>query len=239
MPPRAPDDDGLPIGFAHRGAHADLRENTLPSFARALSLGATGLESDVWLSRDGVAVLDHDGVVPAGWRRRRIAETARADLPAHIPTLEDLYAACGVDFELSLDLKDVAAGAAVAEAARAAGALDRLWLCHPDPAVLAAWRAQAPGAGAVWSTSIRAREGGLPATLRQLSGAGIHALNLRSREWTPDAIAATHHAGLLAFAWDAQRRAVLRRLLNAGVDAVYSDHVGRMVAAIGRVRPEH
>ena len=35
----------------------------------ALRLGATGLESDVWLTADGVAVLDHDGVV-GGLRRR-------------------------------------------------------------------------------------------------------------------------------------------------------------------------
>ena len=52
-----------PIGFAHRGARAHAPENTLEAFRLALRLGATGLESDVWLTADGVAVLDHDGAV--------------------------------------------------------------------------------------------------------------------------------------------------------------------------------
>ncbi|MDQ1372669.1 MAG: glycerophosphoryl diester phosphodiesterase, partial [Actinomycetota bacterium] len=50
-----------PIGFAHRGARAHAPENTLEAFQLALKLGATGLESDVWLTHDGVPVLDHDG----------------------------------------------------------------------------------------------------------------------------------------------------------------------------------
>ena len=59
-----------PIGFAHRGARAHAPDNTSESFELALRLGASGLESDVWLTADGVPVLDHDGVVRVGHRRR-------------------------------------------------------------------------------------------------------------------------------------------------------------------------
>lgn len=236
MHPRAPGDAGLPIGFAHRGARAEVRDNTLPAFARALALGATGLESDVWLSADGVAVLDHDGMVRSGWRRRPISEVVRADLPSHIPALGELYAALGTDFELSLDLKDVAAAAAVAEEAWAAGALGRLWLCHPARSVLVAWRASAPEAGAVWSTdraSLSADRGAYPvAALQVAAAAGIHALNLHRREWGFGEVAAAHEAGVLVFAWDAQTDAALDRLVTLGADAVYSDHVEAMVAAL-------
>src|SRR5882762_8253268 len=95
-----------PIAFAHRGARAHARENTIEAFALALRLGATGLESDVWCTADGVAVLDHDGQVGPRLRRRAIGDLSRAALPSHIPTLDQLYAECGSDFELSLDLKD-------------------------------------------------------------------------------------------------------------------------------------
>ena len=81
-----------PIAFAHRGARAHARENTLAAFQLALRLGATGLESDVWLTADGVPVLDHDGVVRAGLRTRPIGTLARAELPPHIPSLAELYA---------------------------------------------------------------------------------------------------------------------------------------------------
>ena len=72
-----------PIGFAHRGARAHAPENTLAAFALALEMGATGLETDAWLTADGQAVLDHDGVVD----RTPIARIERGGLPEHIPTL--------------------------------------------------------------------------------------------------------------------------------------------------------
>src|SRR3954453_19615721 len=111
-----------PIAFAHRGAKAHAPENTIEAFALALRLGATGLESDVWLASDGVPVLDHHGVVRSGLRRRPISSFSRSALPSWIPTLEDLYAQCGTSFELSLDVKDVEAAATTIAVARAAGA---------------------------------------------------------------------------------------------------------------------
>ncbi|MGZ6961807.1 MAG: glycerophosphodiester phosphodiesterase, partial [Ilumatobacteraceae bacterium] len=91
MQQRLPSLLDYPIAFGHRGARAYAPENTLPGFELALKLGATGLESDVWVTADGVAVLDHDGVVkrPIG-RNRPIAELSRSALPGHIPSLSEL-----------------------------------------------------------------------------------------------------------------------------------------------------
>ena len=44
----------------HRGARGLAPENTLPSFAAALTLGVTTLELDVGVTRDGVVVVHHD-----------------------------------------------------------------------------------------------------------------------------------------------------------------------------------
>ncbi len=46
--------------FAHRGGAALRPENTIAAFDHGLSLGADGLEFDVHLSRDGIAVVHHD-----------------------------------------------------------------------------------------------------------------------------------------------------------------------------------
>ena len=61
-----------PLLYAHRGAAVELPENTLPSFARALALGAGALEMDLHMTSDGVIVVSHD---PDG---RRLAGVARA-----------------------------------------------------------------------------------------------------------------------------------------------------------------
>jgi glycerophosphoryl diester phosphodiesterase len=44
----------------HRGARGLAPENTLPAFARALSIGVTTLELDVGVTEDGVVVVHHD-----------------------------------------------------------------------------------------------------------------------------------------------------------------------------------
>lgn len=52
-----------PIVAAHRGGGGLRPENTIPAFDHAVGLGCTFLELDVHLTRDGVPVVIHDGVV--------------------------------------------------------------------------------------------------------------------------------------------------------------------------------
>jgi glycerophosphoryl diester phosphodiesterase len=227
-PPRTP------IAFAHRGARAERRENTLAAFSRALELGASGLESDAWLTADGHVVLHHEGVTGPPWKRRAIAQRTRAELPDYIPSLADLYEACGTAYELSLDLKNRAAFEPILTVAQAAdpGAADRLWLCDSSPAGLAAPRSEHPRPHLVLSTRLERIPEGFPARLDVLAGQGVSAVNLPAGDWTGPHVAATHSAGLLAFAWDAQTRATIRGLLDLGVDGIYSDHVDRLVSEI-------
>ena len=46
--------------FAHRGANKEAAENTRSAFDRSLTYAIDGIETDVQLSRDEVAVLWHD-----------------------------------------------------------------------------------------------------------------------------------------------------------------------------------
>jgi glycerophosphoryl diester phosphodiesterase len=235
----------LPIGFAHRGARAECRDNTLESFERAVELGAEGLESDVWLTSDEVAVLDHDGQIRRGLRRTPISALRRDELPTHIPTLADLYRHFGSDFELSLDVKDPASARGAIEVAGAAGALPRLWLCGGGRE-LAGWRALSADVRLVASTSAtrlaalagtsESQPEGFEAGVAVVAAAGADAVNLRWPDWTQSRVASVHAAGLLAFAWDAQRAETVTAVLALGADGVYSDHVATMTAAIERHR---
>lgn len=215
------------ILFAHRGARAHAPENTLEAFELALRLGATGLETDVWMSKDDVPVLDHDGVVRRGIRRRPLSDEVREALPEHIPTLEDLYRSCGTDFELSIDIKDDEAFDEVISVARKYQAEPRLWLCHPDWEILAKWRPKT-SARLVDSTRLKRMKDGPERRAAELAAAGIDAVNLHHSDWSGGLTTLFHRFNRYCMAWDAQHVRIVRDLIRMGVDGVYSDHVDRL-----------
>jgi len=232
VPERHPSLLDPPIGFGHRGARAHAPENTIESFELALRLGATGLESDVWVTADGEVVLDHDGVVRSGIRRRSIGEVARKDLPAHIPTLAELYDAVGPAVPLSLDVKDAAAADGVVAVARAAGAVQGLWLCTPHWEEAAAWKRRWPDVKTIDSTRLKKIKEGPERRGAALADAGIDGINMHWTDWSAGRVALFHRFSLVTFGWDCQHRRQLDALLHMGIDAVYSDHVDRMVDAL-------
>ena len=224
-----------PIGFAHRGAKAHAPENTIEAFELALRLGATGLESDVWITADGIAVLDHDGLIGRRPLRRPISELMSAELPRHIPTLREFYEVVGSSADFSLDIKDPAAATEVVACARDAGAEDRLWLCHPDRHLVSSWRDLSSTVHLVESTRTAKFEGSAEFHIAQSADLGIEVINLHHSEWTGGSVAMVHRFGLLAFGWDAQFDRVLDELLDCGIDGVYSDHVDTMMASLGKI----
>jgi glycerophosphoryl diester phosphodiesterase len=218
----------LPIGFAHRGARAHAPENTLHAFRLALDMGARGIETDVWMTADGVPVLHHGGT----HRRQPIGSLRAAQ--SGLPRLAELYDACGTDLDLSLDLKDGrSAEAVVATAYRAGHDPSRLWLCGWGVGPLR-WRTVDPDVQLVSDTRKQHLVAGWQAHLAAVRQGGGAAVNLRRRRWSKALVDLVHDAGLLAFGWDAQSERRIRVLVALGCDAVYSDHVDRMVRVLGR-----
>jgi glycerophosphoryl diester phosphodiesterase len=220
-----------PIGFAHRGARDRAPENTIEAFRVALQLGASGLESDVWLTADGVAVLDHDGVVRIGRRRRPIAQCLAEDLPEHIPALRTLFEECGTDFHLSLDLKGAGTGDAVIDAvtSTAEDLLSRLWLCAATVEELVALRPVNAEVRLVHSTRLSRLATGPERAAAVLADEGVDAINLHYTDWTGGLVALFHRFERVAFGWDLQYDHVLHPAVRMGLDGVYSDHVDLMM----------
>ncbi len=69
----------------HRGFAAEYPENTLVSFEKAMELGVDAIEFDVWLSRDKVPVLMHDG---NAWRTCRVDRLLKDMTLAQIKQLD-------------------------------------------------------------------------------------------------------------------------------------------------------
>jgi glycerophosphoryl diester phosphodiesterase len=230
-----------PITFAHRGARLLHPENTIPAFRAGLEAGARGLETDAWLSSDGEVVLTHDVLVDGplfGLWKLRVAHTTAARLARHgVPRLTDLFAELGPDYDLSIDVKDPAAAEPIIDIVRRVGDPARTWLCSPNLDQLRTMRDGATDVRLVHSTIRRRLPDSLERHAADVAAARIDGMNLHYSEWTKGLVALFHRFDVLAFAWDVQEVRHLRAMLDLGIDAVYCDHVERMVATVSEWSP--
>lgn len=114
------------ITYAHRGASEYCPENTLLSFYTGIYMGANGIETDVQMTRDGVAVLFHDDTIERMMKKPgRVADYTYAELRAfpmercgrvdYIITLETfLESVSKMDLTLAIELKGEGAEAETA-----------------------------------------------------------------------------------------------------------------------------
>jgi len=127
-----------PVIIAHRTSPLDAPENSLAGIRRSGELGADYVEIDVRLTRDGVPVMLHDGLLlrttlrpwpvtwatAAGLRRARLRRSGE-----RVPTFAEAVAALPDGLGFAIDTKDPAAADAVVAELRNQGRLDRalLW----------------------------------------------------------------------------------------------------------------
>ncbi|MBC8133296.1 MAG: glycerophosphodiester phosphodiesterase, partial [Deltaproteobacteria bacterium] len=148
--------------IGHRGASALEPENSLQAFERARTDGADGVELDVLRCATGEVVVFHDDdLTRLGGRRERIADLSLTELRsiqlisgARIPTLAEVFEACGDSLLVNVELKAsgisgaqiraLVAGVAV-EIKRAGRRLsDRVLVSSFHPRAIYAWHRQEP-----------------------------------------------------------------------------------------------
>src|SRR5436309_983772 len=102
MPHRPP-----PLRIAHRGMPRRELENTLASFALALTEGAEGIELDVHATSDGTVVVHHDPTLRDGREiaRTRISELRVSPGPHAVPTLAEVLSLVAGSAELFVEIK--------------------------------------------------------------------------------------------------------------------------------------
>jgi glycerophosphoryl diester phosphodiesterase len=115
------------------------------------------------------------------------------------------------------------------EAVLAAGALDRSLFVTGNVGALRLLR-ELSGAARIGLTWVEGPEPPL-ALLREL---GAEYWNPMFGVVTPDGVAAVHGAGSRVSTWTVDEPADMTRVLDAGVDAVVSNHIGALVARLGR-----
>jgi glycerophosphoryl diester phosphodiesterase len=107
---------------AHRGAHGDIPENSLPAYRRAIQLGCDFVEIDVRRTRDGKIVSVHNSRIDAYVQgdtglvsNFTLAQLKAMDIGwAHgpewkgttVPTVEEIFGLCRGRIGIYLDLKE-------------------------------------------------------------------------------------------------------------------------------------
>lgn len=232
------------LAIGHRGAAAHLPENTMPSFAKALELGADAIEFDVALTRDGVAVVIHDDTLDRTTDGRGpventlYADVARLDAGSwtaaprtHVPTLHEVLSAFAPRTLLNLEIKETARRAEIVdvclEEVRALDAMSRVVFSSFDHDALRLLRRLAPDAriGVLGGSTGFERALGCA---RQIGAENLHPPVLSA---TPAAVAAAHAAGLRVWTWTANSAPAIARAIEAGVDGIFSDYPERVIAA--------
>ena len=231
-----------PILFAHRGASAHAKENTLDAFRLALKLGATGLETDCWVTKDLQVVLDHDGLVkspnPFRFRKTKIANLQVDELGKEIPKFAELLEFSSPITPLSVDVCDSSAMALIDELVSETNTKQAIYICHPDIELLTSWKKDFPLFKYVNSIRLAKIYEGPERRCANLAKYGIDVLNMHHTDWNGGLVALAHRFNVAAFSWDLQHTEQLCSALLMGVDAVYSDWPDRMCDAHRKVFDE-
>lgn len=238
--------------YAHRGAAAELPENTLPAFARAVELGVGAIETDAHLSRDGHVVLAHDasaqrmGGRDLRWRDHDLAEIQAVDVGwgfqasdgsrpfagqgFRVPTFAEALAAFP-DARFNVDLKQATppmVGPMLA-LIRRHRAEERVTLASFRLRTMLEVRRRGYGGDTALSQPEVAALLALPErALRQLpmigTAAQLPVAFGRIRLDTRRVIDRCHALGMRVDYWTINDPAEARRLLALGADGIMSDH---------------
>jgi glycerophosphoryl diester phosphodiesterase len=244
-------DSPRPLVFAHRGGCDLGPENTLAAFDLGLAAGADGLECDVHLSKDGIAVVCHDETLDRTTDTRgpilalTAAELARVDAGSGfvdaggarpfagqgigVPTLRQLlerYPDRRVIIEMKVDSPEM--GRTVAADVRAASAADRVCAAGFGLNSLRAARAALPEMASSGShpevrLALYRSWAGWPVRRPPFGGYQVPEHAGRLRVVSPRFVRHAHGAGLKVQVWTVDAEADMQRLLEWGADGLISN----------------
>jgi glycerophosphoryl diester phosphodiesterase len=226
------------LAVAHRGAPHVHRENTIPSLLSAVHLGAGMLEVDLERTRDGVLILLHDADLNRLWSQDvRVADLSLAELEARtaddayrIPTFAETVAlSSATDVGLMIDMTEPEfARQCVAEIQATPEVLDRMLFVG--------------GAGAMRAVRESSEQARIGLTLDRrwpeyepdepIESIRPHYLNPDCRLLDADVVETMHDAGYLVSTWTVDSPSHMAYLLDAGVDALITNRIDRLVRLI-------
>lgn len=229
--------------IGHRGSHGSGLpvENTLPAFQEAIDAGADMVELDVWQTTDDELVIYHDDHLPgyavpvAG-----MPYTALRHVPLpfdqRVPRLVDALTLLRGHVAVNVEIKHGAALARTLRLIRDLGMADDVLLSSFD---LPAMDAAAELAPDIARALIMGTESFDPRVRFRESFPFWHLRRADARSWHPAAplvgpavVGALHAMGIAVNVWTINDTALARRLVQWGVDGLFTDRPGSLRAEL-------
>ena len=226
-----------PLAIAHRGGGALAPENSLAAFGLAAALGLRYLETDIRVTCDGQLVCFHDEALqrvtsargPVRLKSLREMRALQINGVEPIPTFDEALDAFP-DQCFSVDLKDQDGIAPLVKSLRRKGVADRVciagawdgWLAQvrdevPEVATALGWRSL--------SALLLCAQTGMrpPKALATAPFAHVPVKLGKIPIFIERLVAMSHDLGVRVVTWTVDEPVVMRRLLDAGVDAIITD----------------
>ena len=234
---------GRTLVWAHRGASAYAPQNTLAAFKLAAEMGADGIELDVHLTRDGEVLVCHDAEVDTTSdgtgliKDLTLAEIKRFDFAyradstafsdkygfVEAPTLAEVYsllAPTGMTVNVELKTQDEELLQKCADLAREYGMVEKVWYSSFFHDTLTRIRAYEPEAktaplcgpivGEPWDY------------VPSLEAQAMHPYHGIITE-RPEIVGEFHRRGLRLHPWTVDDEALMKTLVDLGVDALITN----------------
>lgn len=222
----------LVISHAACGGHAPA--NTLAGIRAALDIGVDAIEIDVQCSSDGVPVLMHDYTVDrttngTGEVSKLTLDQLRAlDAGGEPPpTLAEVLELTRANTLLICEIKQPGIEVRLAEVVLQAEALDDVMVWSFFPQALQGMRTAEPRIPAALLVSERHTD--TLSNLRETAiRIGVQGLSVYHEGIDDEALRLCRRSGLALYAWTADDRAAIQRLVDTGIDGICSNFPDRV-----------
>ena len=226
-----------PLAIAHRGGAALAQENSLVAFGLASGLGLRYLETDVRVTSDGHLVCFHDETLervtsargPVRLKSLRDLRALRINGIEPIPTFDEALDAFPNQC-FTVDPKDQAGLGPLVKSLQRKGVAERVCIAGAWDGLLAQVHREVPnvttalGWRSLTALLMCARTGVRPP--RALATAPFAHVPVKLGcvpIFVDRLVAMSHDIGVRVVTWTVDEPVVMRRLLEAGVDAIISD----------------
>lgn len=226
-----------PLAIAHRGGAGLAQENSLAAFGLASALGLRYLETDVRVTSDDQLVCFHDSTLeritsaagPVRSKTLRELRALRINGAEPIPTFDEALETFPLQC-FTVDPKDEAGLPTLLRSLRRKGVAERVCIAGAWDGWLAQVRAEVPEVATAlgWqslTTLLTCARAGIrpPKWVATAPFAHVPVRLGRFPIFVERLVAMSHELGVQVVTWTVDDPVVIRRLLDAGVDAIITD----------------